>query len=52
MSGIEDRAYESAILDITAQKGRFEVSVDVSVGDDDMEAAKSLVVKALDRLPT
>ena len=52
VSGIGDRAYESVIQDITAQKGRFEVSVDVNGSDNDMDNAKSLVAKALDRLPT
>ena len=54
VEGIGDRAYDSRpIGDITVLKGKYELSVDVSVaGDDaDFETAKDVAAKAVDRLP-
>jgi len=53
IEGIGDRAYDSRpIGDITVLKGKYELSVDVSTGgEDDLEVAKGLAAKAVDRLP-
>jgi len=54
IEGIGDRAYDSRpIGDITVLKGKYELSVDVSVGDGevDFETAKDVAAKAVDRLP-
>lgn len=54
VSGLGDRAYDSRpIFDVTVQKGRYEVDVDVSLeGDEaDFETAKELAATAVDRLP-
>jgi len=54
VEGIGDGAYDSRpIGDITVLKGKYELSVDVSVGegDADFETAKDVAAKAVDRLP-
>ena len=54
VEGIGDRAYDSRpIGDITVLKGKYELSVDVSVegGEADFETAKDVAAKAVDRLP-
>lgn len=52
IEGIGDRAYDSRpIGDITVLKGKYELSIDVSAGEDDFEVAKDLAAKAADRLP-
>ena len=54
VEGIGDRAYDSRPLgDITVLKGKYELSVDVSVEDTDadFETAKDVAAKAVDRLP-
>ena len=54
IEGIGDRAYDSRpIGDITVLKGKYELSVDVSVegGEADFETAKDVAAKAADRLP-
>jgi hypothetical protein len=54
VDGIGDRAYDSRpIGEITVLKGKYELSVDVSVegGDADFETAKDVAAKAVDRLP-
>ena len=54
VEGIGDQAYDSRpIGDITVLKGKYELSVDVSVegGDADFETAKDVAAKAVDRLP-
>jgi hypothetical protein len=54
IDGIGDRAYDSRpIGDITVLKGKYELSVDVSVNNDDsdFETAKELAAQAVDRLP-
>ncbi len=54
IEGLGDRAYDSRpIGDVTAQKGKFEVGVDILTEDDeaDFQAAIELAGKALDRLP-
>ena len=53
VEGIGDQAYDSRpIGDITALKGKYELSVDISVegGDADFETAKDVAAKAVDRL--
>jgi len=54
ISGLGDGAYDSRpIYDVTVRKGRYELSLDVSLegGDADFEAAKGLAATAVDRLP-
>jgi hypothetical protein len=54
VEGIGERAYDSRpIGDITVLKGKYELSVDVSVddGEADFETAKDVAAKAVDRLP-
>lgn len=51
--GIGDRAYDSSpFYDISVQVGRLELSVDVSVGEDDSAVAFGLAATVLARLPT
>jgi hypothetical protein len=53
VEGIGERAYDSRpIGDITVLTGKYELSVDVSVGDGeaDFETAKDVAAKAVDRL--
>ena len=54
IEGIGERAYDSRpIGDITVLNGKYELSVDVSVGDGeaDFETAKDVAAKAVGRLP-
>ena len=53
IEGIGDRAYDSRpIGDITVLKGKYELSIDVSTGEqDEFEVAKDLASKAVERLP-
>jgi hypothetical protein len=54
IEGIGERAYDSRpIGDITVLEGKYELSVDVSVGDGeaDFETAKDVAAKAVGRLP-
>lgn len=54
IDGLGDRAYDTQPMgDVTAQKGKYEISVDILTADDaaDFEVAKDLTKAALGRLP-
>jgi hypothetical protein len=54
ISGLGDGAYDSRpIYDVTVRKGRYELSIDVSLegGEADFETAKELAATAVERLP-
>lgn len=54
IDGIGDRAYDTQpIGDVTAQQGKYEISVDIITADDaaDFEVAKDLAKTVLARLP-
>ena len=54
LPGLGDRAYRSLVSDVTVLKGRFELSVDVSLSipkDEQVKKARELASRGLERLP-
>ena len=54
MAGLGDRAYRSVVSDVDVLKGRFELSVDVTLPiskDAQVQKAKEIAARALERLP-
>ena len=54
ITGLGDRAYRSPISDVSVLKGRYQLSVDVSLSidkDAQVDKAKALAAQALARLP-
>jgi hypothetical protein len=51
IDGIGERAYFALGFGLTAQKGRYEFTIDIIGPDDDQALEEDLAQKALDRLP-